>query len=72
MIERGKKLRFWRNDAPHLARPTGGAQGGEGRPAQQMPNPTEHIVKETPDAAQSEENPFGVKQLVPGEAPTIE
>jgi hypothetical protein len=72
MTEWRKKLRFWRDDAKHLARPMGVTGSGEGRPAQQMPNPTEHVANETPDAAQSEENAFGVKLLVPGEAPTVE
>jgi hypothetical protein len=72
MAEWRKKLRFWRDDAAHSVRPTGGTGGGEGRPTQQMPNPTKHIANETSDAAQSEENAFGVKLLVPGEAPTIE
>lgn len=70
-----KKLQLWRNDT-HLAHPTGGTESGagsaEGRPAQQMPDLAGHAANETLDAAQSEENAFGIKLLVLGEAPTIE
>ena len=72
MTERKKKLQFWKDDAPHLARPMGVTGSGEGHPAQQIPNPTEHVTNETPNAAQSEETAFGVKLIVPGEAPTVE
>jgi hypothetical protein len=72
MTEWKRKLRFWKDDVPHLARAKGGTGSGDGRPSQQIPNPTEHVANETPDAAQSEENAFGVKLLVPGEAPTVE
>jgi hypothetical protein len=70
MAEWKKKLRFWRNDA-RLARGTGEKGSGEGPLARPKPNLADRVA-ETPAAAQTEESAFGVKLLVPGEAPTIE
>jgi hypothetical protein len=67
-----QKLRFWRDDAGPLVHEDAGAGSGDGRPTQQTANPTQHIANETPDAAQSDKHAFGIKLLVPGEAPTIE
>ena len=65
-------LRFWRDDAGPLLHEDAGAGSGDGRPTQQTANPTQHIANATPDAAQSDKHAFGIKLLVPGEAPTIE
>lgn len=53
------KFRLWRKDR-HLARPTGGTDF-----ASRVPNAT-------PDPARFEESAFGIKVLVPGEAPSID
>jgi hypothetical protein len=40
--------------------------------AQPKPSHTDRVPNDAPDSARSEESAFGIKVLVPGEAPSIE
>ena len=54
------------------ARPTGETGSEDVNQAQPKPKSADRVAKETPDSARSEESAFGIKLLVPGEAPCIE
>lgn len=64
-------FRLWKKDRS-VARPTGETKLEADHQTQPEPNPTDSVLNNAPDSAESEESVFGVKLLVSGEAPLIE
>ena len=65
------KFRFRRKDRP-VAPLTGETATGAGQQTQPQPNPDDRVTNDAPDSARSEDTAFGIKVLVPGEAPSLE
>jgi len=65
------KFRFRKKDRP-VVHPTGETTTEGDNQAQPKPNPDDHATNDAPDSVRSEESAFGIKVLVPGEAPSIE